>query len=176
MSVIIERYASAVRSTNLRSDVRSVASDTDVLGSMGLAARDFPLAVALQRLFCGDNKAAAAIAETLADDAWREARAMRVKLNRVEAYDMAQACLAWHRDGVCKPCGGHGKLLIPGTKTLGNRDCKDCRGVGKMPFERQFPGHQRELAGWLVAHMEQHQSKAGPEAMKRLSAHLSLRG
>jgi hypothetical protein len=165
---IIERYASAVRSANLKSDPRTTMSDTDVLGAMGLAAKHEPLAAALQRLFCGDNTAAVQIVELLSDDAWKQARAMRVKLNRVQAVDMAKACLAWHRDGTCKPCGGHGVMLIPGTKTLGTQKCKPCLGEGKIPFERQFPAAQRELARWTIAHMEKCQAEAGPAAMRKL--------
>lgn len=91
---VIERYASAVRSTNLKVDERTTRSDSDVLGAMGLAAREFPLAVALQRLFLGDTTAARELVELLADDAWRQARAMKVKLNHVQAYELAHGCVA----------------------------------------------------------------------------------
>ncbi|KWT72247.1 MULTISPECIES: hypothetical protein [unclassified Variovorax] len=165
---ILDRYASAIRSSNLKSDPRSTMSDTDVLGAMGLAAKHEPLAAALQRLFCGDNSAAVQIVEILSDEAWKQARGMRVKLNRVQALDMARVCLAWHRDGTCKPCGGHGVTLIPGTRTLGTQKCKPCQGEGKVSFERQLPAPQRELARWLISRMEECQSRAGPEAMKKL--------
>lgn len=179
---IIERYASAVRSANLKSDPRTMMSDTDVLGAMGLADRDLrrgsdykgravtraPLAVALQRLFLGDNTAAVQIVEIMSDEIWRQARKDRVKLDRVQAVDMAKACLAWHRHGRCRPCGGHGYELIPGTKTLGTRECEACHGAGKVPFESQFQKPLRELARWTLAEMERHQSQAGPAAMEKL--------
>ncbi|OUM01768.1 hypothetical protein [Variovorax sp. JS1663] len=179
---IIERYASAVRSSNLKSEARTNFSDSDVLGAMGLADRDLrrghdsegnrvwraPLAVALQRLFLGDNSASVQVVEILSDLAWRQARRMRVKLNRREAENMAKACLAWHRDGRCKPCGGHGYELIPGTKTLGSRECSPCAGSGRIPFEPQFPKDHRELAAWMISEMERNQSEAGPQAMDKL--------
>ncbi|MDR6538853.1 hypothetical protein [Variovorax soli] len=179
---IIERYASAMRSTNLKSEERTNFSDSDVLGAMGLADRDLqrghdsegnrvwraPLAVALQRLFLGDNSASVQVVEILSDLAWRQARRLRVKLNQAQARTMAQACLAWHRDGRCKPCGGHGLLVIPGTKTLGTNKCPACGGEGTIPFEIQFQREQRELAAWVVAEMERNQSEAGPRAMDKL--------
>jgi hypothetical protein len=146
---------------------------------MGLAARtlekeDHALAVALERLFAGDNHASMLIVQLLSEKAWKRARTKDVKLNRMQAADMAKACLAWHRDGVCKPCGGHGTLIIPGSTTLGPVGCKPCKGEGKVPFDRQFPVEQRELAGWLVAEMEREQSRAGPAAMKALAPRLDL--
>jgi len=170
---VVERYASAVRSTNLKVDERTTRSDSDVLGAMGLAAREFPLAVALQRLFLGDSTAARELVEILADDAWRQARAMKIKLNRVQAYDLAHGCVAWHRNPTCDHCGGHGATVIPGSTTLGVR-CKPCKGTGRTSLSRLFKEHA-EIADWLVAHMEKHQAMAGPEAMKQIAGYLDLK-
>lgn len=170
---VIERYASAVRSTNLEINERTTRSDSDVLGAMGLAGREFPLAVALQRLFLGDSTAARELVEILADDAWRKARAMKVKLNRVQAYDLAQGCVAWHRNPTCEHCGGHGATVIPGSTTLGVK-CKPCKGTGRTSLSRIFKEHA-EVADWLVAHMERHQAMAGPEAMKQIAGYLDLK-
>lgn len=170
---VIERYASAVRSSNLEINERTTRSDSDVLGAMGLAARDFPLAVALQRLFLGDGTAARELVEILADDAWRQARALKIKLNRVQAYDLAQGCVAWHRNPTCDVCGGHGATVIPGSTTLGVR-CKPCKGTGRTSLSKLFQEHA-EIADWLVAHMERHQAMAGPEAMKQIAGYLDLK-
>lgn len=171
---IQDRYASAIHSSNLEVDERTTFSDTDVLGAMGLASREHDLAVALQRLFSGDNGASMRVVAVLADMAQGKATALRVKVGAVQAVDMAQACLAWHRDGVCKPCGGHGALKIPGTKTLGAQLCKPCKGRGKVPFDRQFHQEKQELARWLVAAMERAQAIAGPAAMAKLAPRLDL--
>ncbi len=170
---VIERYASAVRSSNLEVDERTTRSDSDVLGAMGLAARGFPLAVALQRLFVGDSNAARELVEILADDAWRKARALRLKLDRVQAYDLAQGCVAWHRNPTCDSCGGHGATVIPGSTTLGVR-CTSCKGTGRTSLSKLFKEHA-EIADWLVAHMEKHQAMAGPEAMKQIAGYLDLK-
>lgn len=197
MSRISNRYASAVRSSNLGSDPRTYMGDSDVLGAMGLAdkalttgragdgtpVKPVPLAVPLERLFAGDNNATYDIVRMLADMAWRQARAEDVKMNHAQARDMAQACLAWHRHGRCPACEGRGYELIPGTKTLSDRECQDCCGShipaafrtpGKMPFERQFRPEWRTLARWLTAEMIRAAGHAGPQAMKALAPRLDL--
>lgn len=176
---ITDRYASAVRSSSLKSEERTVFSDCDVLGAFGLAARiledeGHPLAVPLQRLFTGDNGAALQIVEVLAQMARGKAPSLRTDITILQANDMAKACLAWHRDGVCKPCGGHGQLLIKGTKTIGGAFCRPCRGTGRMPFEKQFRHEWRELARWLVAEMEREQGRAGPAALKAIAPRLEF--
>lgn len=176
---ITDRYASAVRSSCLTVDERTMYSDTDVLGAMGLAARqlekeDHALAVALTRLFTGANGASMLVVQLLSEKAWKRARSTNVKLNRMGAADIAKACLAWHRDGVCKACGGHGTLVIPGSTTLGPVGCKPCKGDGKVPFERQFPHDLRDLAAWLVTEMEREQSRAGPAAMRAIAPRLDF--
>lgn len=176
---ILDRYASAVRSSHLTVDERTTYSDTDVLGAMALADRNLtkdshPLAVALERLFTGDNGAAPKIVGVLAGMVRGKAPALKLKITLTQAEDIARACLAWHRDGVCKPCGGHGTLVIPGSTTLGTQTCKPCRGEGRVPFERQFRVEWRDLAAWLVSEMEREQARAGPAAMKMIAPRLDF--
>src|SRR5688572_14309198 len=111
---ILDRYSGAVRSSNLRSEPDTTYSDSDVLGAVGLAAVRRPLAAALTRLFMGDNHAAQQIVCILAEQVRDKAIASDVDLKPTQAQDMARAVLAWHRDGVCKTCNGHGFDLIPG--------------------------------------------------------------
>jgi hypothetical protein len=186
--IISDRYASAIRSNRLTVDAKTTMSDTDVLGAMGLADRELttgkdsqgndvhpaPLAVALERLFAGDNSAAFTIVDVLARMAWGRAKASRILLRRTEAKDMARACLAWHRDGTCKPCGGHGTLVIPGSSTLGAVRCKKCKGTGALAFETQFELELVPIAAWLVAEMQRDMSRAGPAAMRKIAPSLDL--
>lgn len=169
---IQDRYATAIHSSCLTVDERTSFSDTDVLGAFGIAAKTHPLAVELERLFSGDNNASESVVSVLSVMVRQKANGMRLKMAETQADDMARACLAWHRDGVCKPCGGHGKLLIVGTKTHGERDCQVCKGAGKRAFDREFHESMRALAGWLVSEMEREQAKAGPAAMRAIAPSL----
>lgn len=172
---IQDRYATAVRSSCLTVDARTTYSDTDVLGAMGLASKQSPLAAMLLRLFTGDNTASREIVGVLEQMAWRKARGLRVKLTLQQARHMAQTCLHWHRDNVCKNCGGHGKMKIPNTNVVGNAICKECRGTGRVSFDKQFRHEWRELAAWLVAEMETEQAQAGPAAMRQLASYLDMK-
>lgn len=169
---IQDRYATAVKSSCLTVDERTTFSDTDVLGAFGLASREHELAVALERLFAGDNCASASVVAVLAQMIQGKATALRIKVAATQSVTIAQACLAWHRDGVCKPCGGHGVLKIRGTNALGVQECKPCKGHGKIPFEATIHHGWRDLARWVVAAMERAQAIAGPAAMARLAPKL----
>lgn len=172
---ILDRYAGAVRSSNMGSDPDTVYSDSDVVGAAGLAAKRAPLGVALMRLFSGDNHAVGEIVRILSAKAVGKAYRIGNEIAGVEADDVARAVLAWHRDGACKPCGGHGQKLIPGTTTIGDDKCPACRGTGRVSFDRQFSMEKLELARWLVAELEREMAIAGPEAMRMLAPRLDLR-
>jgi len=197
---IADRYAGATRSSNLKAhresefdpDAKQGFEDVDVLGAYGLADKHLtegkrstgpdqwepvkpsPLSVPLERLFTGDNRAAAEIVRMLSDMAFNRSWPMRVKINRVQCDDMAKACLAWHRDGTCKPCGGHGMTLIPGTPAMSGHECQPCKGTGRIKFEPQFRPEHRELARWLEAEMTRATGRAGTEAMKTIAPTLNL--
>ena len=195
---ITDRYASAVHSSSLKVSrerdkaANSHVEDTDALTAFAWADRDLSrgmdangnsvktslLAVALQRLFAGDSRAVPFIVDTMADMVWRRARepSMRVKVNRQQAHDMACACLAWSRNGTCKACGGHGKTLIPGSRSFSGHDCQVCAGTGKIPFAKEFRMEHRELAAWLVDQVEREAGRAGPAAMRRLADNLNFLG
>lgn len=170
---IIDRYATAIRSSNLGSKPETVNSDSDVIGAAGLAAKRSPLAIALLRLFCGDNHASTTVVGILADKAVGKAYRMGNECSRVEAWDISAAVLAWHRDGTCKVCGGHGVKLIPGTTTLGGEKCASCAN-GRIRFDAQFPMVRLDLARWLAAELDREQAIAGADAMRALAPKLEL--
>lgn len=175
MSKILDRYASAVHSTNLATKPETMYSDSDVLGAAGLAGKRQALAMALQRLLAGDSQATHDVIRTMTEMVWGKASAMHISLKRTQAKDLSQAVLAWYRDGTCKACGGHGYQLIKGTRTIGGHECPACRGTGKIPFDAQFEGAERLLlARWLQSEVEHQQSKAGPAAMAKLAPRLEL--
>lgn len=184
---ISDRYATAVHSSNLKSKPETTFSDADVLGAAGLAGkaertlpdgtvvRGAPLGIALMRLLSGDNSASREIVAILSDSAVGKAWRMdSMKLQRVQADDMARAVLAWFRDGTCKPCGGHGYLLMQGAPSLSEHACPACRGTRKVPFDSAFPMEQVLLARWLLAEVEREIAFAGPAAMAALAPRLDL--
>lgn len=175
---ILERYASAIHSSNLKSEPRTNASDSDVLGAGGLAAKDQPLAVALERLFRGDSHAAADIVALLASEVWEQSAADRRKLRRVEAEALAQAVLAWFRSGTCKPCGGHGYAIIgtlgTGRAVKSDQECPACRGTKKVLFEPQFTARTLPYAYWLRDRIEAQSCIAGPAMMRKLGKEMGL--
>ncbi len=185
----IDRYSSAVHSANLKSgedarheDASANITDTDMLGAAAFAAKAVrfdgrpgaPLAIALARLFAGDNRAVREIVNHMAQLVWNRAHAEAVKLKRIEAHRIACAVLAWHRDGVCKPCSGHGYQLVIGAPSLSENKCPACRGVGKRAFDKEFPLMTLGLARWLLAQVENEMGRAGPAAMAALAPRLDL--
>lgn len=198
-ATIDERYRTAINASNLGSDERTFRSSSDVVGAMAVADRrltdgwvttgpgegysikESPLSVPLARLLAGDQRAAIHIVNMLAKMVWSHAESERVKpkINRMVAYDLAAACLAWHQHGTCKVCGGHGYDLIAGTKTLSERECHPCRGTGKILFDervdpdRRHP-ERRQMGRWLLVEMERALGRAGPEAMKAIAPRMDL--
>lgn len=180
MPGMMDRYARAMGSSNLRSQEITTNSDADVIGAAGMAGVRQPLAMALARLMSGDNRASIDVTAQLSTLAWGKAQAMRVKLKRAQADDMAAAVLGWMRGGVCKPCGGHGfelqsdAVLGESRAVLSDRHCKHCKGTGKVPFEREFHKDLVELARWLLVKVEEESSKAGPAVMAKLAQRMGL--
>ena len=187
MSSITDRYATAVHSSNLASDPDTTRSDSDVLGAMGFAGKPWltdpgghvrrrgsPLGAALLRLFMGDNHASSTIVEILAAKADGKAHRTGVDITRLEAEDLARKVLAWHRDGICRPCGGHGVQIIPGTTTLSGANCTHCGGSGRLRLDRHIVLQHLDLAQWLLAEMDREMGVAGPLAMRALAPRLDL--
>lgn len=188
MTNIQDRYASAINSSNLKSDERTVQADPDVLGAMGLADRilstgshadgrphpKVPLAVPLARLLEGDRHAVSEVVATLAAMVYRQSFTLRVKIAHLDAVAIAQACVAWLAAGTCRACGGHGKTPIPGAPMLSERDCHQCEGTGRILLEKEFPVEQRELARWATAEIDRTAARAFDLAARKLAPRLDL--
>lgn len=168
---VIERYASAVHATSLKSDPATYMSDTDVLGAMGLAAKHEPLGVAIARLLSGGGAASAI--DTLTQLAIDRGHKTKYRINSVRACDLAKAVLAWYRHGTCQPCGGTGYARIANTPVNGD-ECNHCDGVGKIPFDRQFSADVLPLAQWLSSEIDRSQAAAAHAAMVALAPKLDL--
>lgn len=171
MSNITERYFSAVRSSNLRSIERTTDSDIDVIGAFGLAAKREPLGVALQRLFTGDSAAFNEVIEILAEKLTRH---FGGHITMSKARFVAKTVLEWNHDKTCHVCNGLGRELIPGTPTIGTKDCGACRGTGQALFQKIFHRENLRFADWTQMQIEIVQGRAGQEAMKCLAPTLDL--
>lgn len=174
MNKITDRYASAIRSGNLASKPDTTFSDSDVVGAHGLAAKRHPLAIALQRMFLGDNMAAHQVVLTLAENACGKAFRMGLDLTDVERVDLARSVVAHWRHGICKACHGHGYKLIEGTPHLSEQLCPVCKGSRRRSFDREFPMLHLDLARWMLAEVERETAKAGQAAMAALAPRLDL--
>lgn len=173
MGSFSDRYSSAVHSGNLRSDPVA-ESDVDVIAAAGFAGKRSPLAMSLLRLFVGDARAGDSLVTLMEEQMFARSRRMKTGTSRVACRDIAKAVFAWHRDGVCVPCSGHGYKIIAGTTTIGGDQCPKCLGTGKVLFDRQFPLAQLELARWMLAEVEREMATAGPAAMAALAPKLDL--
>lgn len=184
MTSIRDRYASAVSTSNLKSDPKTVYSASDILGAYGLADRRLtngdchhskhPLAVPLERLFSGGDSAAREIVPMLAGIIRSKAVSMRLDLTRTQTSDMARAILGWFRHPACQKCDGHGFKRISGTTTIGNLRCHACDASGRVPLEALYRPEWRELVRWTISKMELESGLAGPAAMKLIAPKLSL--
>lgn len=174
MSKIAERYASSVNSSCLTVDERTTWSDTDCLGAMGLAAKEFPLGAALQRLFVdGKPDECRSLMAAMAFD--RGIRTKGAALTRTEAQVMAEKVLGWFRFGTCQECGGTGKEIVLEPKPhLSEFDCQECHGTGKRPFARDFATAQLDVACWLRDQVQKHQAMAGAAAMRKIADQFDL--
>lgn len=169
-----DRYARAVRSTNLRSEEKTIYSSVDILGAAGKASARHPLSLAILRLFIGDKHAVTQIIDLLTGKAVGKAHRLNTEIDQVSASLLARLVLDWYRDSVCKTCGGHGFKRLPGAPKLSDQECGQCEGTGKRDFESMFPSSRLELAKWLAAELEREAGKAGPAAMAALAPRLEL--
>lgn len=195
MSQIRDAYARAIRSKNLRSDPRTERSDADIIGAVAFAGKDVrtevvngkvvtrkgsKLAMQLLRLFVGGDREAKEVTATLARMAVGKAYRLGAPIGEAGADLLAGLVIQWHRDSVCKTCGGHGFKVAMGGKlgdsraVMGDDPCNDCRGSGKRDFDGMFPWEHLNLARWLRAEVEREQAIAGAEAMKALGPKLDL--
>lgn len=168
---VIERYASAVHATSLKSDPATYLSNTDVLGAMSIASRYEPLGVALARLMFagGTYRSIATMTQMVVNRGYK----IKNRVTKLQARELSIAVLAWYRFGACQPCGGTGFKRIAGTPVNGD-ECNHCGGTGKLPFERQFAADVLPLAQWLSSEIDRNQAAAGYAAMVALAPKLDL--
>lgn len=171
MTKIIDRYASAIHATSLKSEARTTWSDADVIGAAGIASKYQPLGIALTRMLSGGGTGDVIREMTIA--VREKSFAMKCRVTEPQAQDIATAVLSWFRFGTCQPCGGTGYKIIVGTPSLGD-ECPRCSGTGKIPFESQFRQEWRGLAKWLAGEIERSQAQAGDAAMRAIAGKMDF--
>lgn len=148
MSMIRDRYASAIHSPRLTHDADTSWSDTDVLAAMGFAAKRYPLSHMLARLWAGDSTVERQITEVLAHVALQ--RAAKHGLKPAGARELAQTVLRYCRDPKCRPCGGVGYQRIEGAPALSSLHCRACQGTGRVFTRRLFKSKWADLGDSLI--------------------------
>ncbi len=162
---VAERFSTAIMSTNLTSDPRTLYSDSDVIGAYGLLAKSNPLGVALARLLAGGKSASAK--EALVEMAiWKSGKDGR-RVSLEYAGLIVDEVLAWYFFGTCQVCQGHGHPVLPGTKTLSDEVCPHCKD-GKVDLLQAIPKKRHDLALWLSSQIDTSISGVGGQAMKKL--------
>lgn len=170
---ILDRYSSAINSSNLKSRAETTWSDTDCLAAMGIAGRQHPLGAALQRLFV-DGKVSQCVS-LLAEMARIRSHKIEQRMSDAAAGVVAQKVLAWYRHGVCQDCSGTGKMVMLEPKPhLSEDDCPSCYGTGRRPFESGFSAAEIDIALWLQAEINRQQARAGQAAMQAIAPMLDL--
>lgn len=96
------------------------------------------------------------------------ARMVRDRSLKGNAWKIAAEMLAWHLHGVCQECDGRGYMVIPDTPSLSDTLCHHCHGTGKRPYPREA-SHV-----WLAAELSRMTAIAGGEVMKRLNTSMDL--
>ena len=181
---IINRYASAIHSSNLKSKAETYSGDVEILGAFGIADRRLssgvdhytrhPLAVPLQRLFNGNGAVAGEIIRILAGMIYGKSIRLKVDMTDGQSRDMAKVILGWFRSPRCRVCGGHGFKIIRNTTTVGDTRCRPCNATGTIQLELLFPEKYRELVRYAIARMELEAGMAAPVAMKALASKMEL--
>lgn len=171
---IIDRYHTAVRCSNMRSEPDTTSSNVDVLGAVGLARKERRLSFMILRLLTGDNSASSDTIELLTTMAWSKAKQWEEPINRQGASLIARLVLDWYRDSACRACGGHGYKVMQGAPCIGDVACETCRGSKKRDFDGMFQPERLRLALWLLEEVSRETGAAGPAAMAKLAPRLYL--
>lgn len=156
---IIERYAKAVNSSDLRDDERH--HSTDVLIAMAMASRMGSL---LHRAkHGGDQHSILPLLE-----AWREmCQARSVKGRWQAVYEEVADISLWHwLDDICRTCHGRKYEVTPDTPVLADIICPDCNGDGRKKLQCDEQIRVLVLDG--VQALERMAQEAGRKARENL--------
>lgn len=161
---IMERYASATRSTDLTLAKLENGGfrDADLLMAAGYAARQDERsrqALMLNRmLVTGDYARLPVMAEYayrwVKHEAFRPGGTLDKRINRRECIEVCTVTLKWWLRKVCPHCDGRGvELIYPGAQVTSARPCKPCEGQGRTPLDN-LAGKHWQAARWLASEFD----------------------
>jgi hypothetical protein len=163
---ISERYSTARNTSNLKSEPRTSMAAADLLMAAGMAAQTHEIALMLWEVaYRGKTATKHILADLLARRLEWEMNHQRWKGNPKR---IAKEVLAWHLNGVCKPCNGLGYEVIEDTPSLSDVICPHCNGTKRVALPR---GDQYT---WLADHIGKLEAHAGGYVMQKLAGEMEL--
>lgn len=163
---IQERYETARNSSNLKSDLKTSFSDSDVLVAAGMAAHKNGDALLLWEVaFQGRTQSKIKLVDLLANRLTRH----MLKYNwKGDPKTVAMECVAWVLHGTCQYCSGRGYKRIKDTPSLSDDLCNHCEGTGKVALPRS------EAHSWLHQYMQILTASAAGHIMDKLASDMNL--
>lgn len=168
MTDLRESYLRAVSDGDLRASVRSTSAAGDVVGAVALMSRTRPLAAGLLRMLGGDDGAALDVLRIMARMCVGKSYRAWTPIGEQEALGLSAVVLSWHRDGTCRACQGRRMLAVPNTPVLSGKECKVCRGTGRVSLRHQVSPERWPLAEWLSDELKREQGAAKGAARRKL--------
>lgn len=156
---IIERYAGAVNTSDLRDDERH--HQTDILAAVALSSK---LGSLLHRAKNANDQYS--IIPLL--ELWRAACKRRAKEDKWKkvAEEVADISLWYWLDDLCQVCKGRGHPVIIDTPTLEAATCQDCHGTGRKKLQCSENIKGLVLDGVQI--LDRMANEAGCKAAKKL--------
>lgn len=128
--------------------------DVDIIRACGMAGQKNPLGLSIWRWrYGGDNREMFNVAAGLVE--------------RGHEPELVARVLGHLADDVCRPCGGRGYKVVPGTPVLSDVLCVHCQGTGRVPLA----GKQEQA---LVETIVQLEREIAAAVMRRLARRMEL--
>lgn len=164
---IIQRYAHATRSSNLKCD--AYHTDVDNIAAVAMSDKDFG-ALLFRVKYAFDPTSYKRLVEE-----WRYWVKLKAVVHdwpqHVNEKTVADVVLAYWLNDRCRPCGGKGHLeLIP--RVLSDDPCPHCEGSGKR--ELICNGRIKSHVLQMLDTIERLVIRAGGEAIEKLAGELDF--
>lgn len=166
MISVAQRYSTARHTSNLKSELRTKMSASDILGASGMAAQEHEAAMMLWGIVYG-GKTSQKLA--LVDGLEKKLTIYMFKQQLDgNPRTIAMEVLAYYLHATCPACGGEGHQVVQGTITRSDDLCPVCDGLGKPQPSRNDAFH------WLHQYVDGLIRIAGEKVMKKIAIDMSL--